>query len=127
MKSAGKLILIGYWEGPETDHSWPSPEELIDQSWDPEERELVGFYLSTGMVSMGCMGFSRCRLCDRPNGNLELSDGEFVWPDGLSHYVREHSVRLPEPFVAHAVAMTDRLESADRDLDWWRSFRKSGA
>lgn len=25
MVQPGKLILIGYWDGPETDHTWPSP------------------------------------------------------------------------------------------------------
>jgi len=126
MVPARKLILIGYWDGPDTDHSWPSPEAFVDRSWDPEIRELIASYLSMGLLARSYMGFSRCRLCQRLNGDLELSDGVFVWPDGLSHYVADHGVRLPERFVSHALAMTDELERADRDLDWWRSFKAQG-
>jgi hypothetical protein len=123
MVQSTRLILIGYWDGPETDHSWPSPEEFVDPSWDAEERELVASYVSTGLVARSFMGFSRCRFCGRENGNLELSDGLFVWPEGLAHYVTEHAVRLPDRFVEHALDMTDGLETADREVDWWREFR----
>lgn len=61
------------------------------------------------------------------NGNIELSDGYYVWPDGLAHYASEHAVRLPERFVAHVSIMIDALEGAERDVDWWRSVEiKSG-
>jgi hypothetical protein len=119
------LTVVGYWDGPETDHSWPSPETLVDETWDAEERELVAAYLSTGLVAQSYMGYSRCRFCGRQNGNLDLSDGVFVWPEGLSHYVSDHSVRLPERFVTHPLNTTDELENAHRDLDWWRSLRSA--
>ena len=40
------LILIGYWHGPQTDHSWPSPEDFVDTSWaddddDDDDREDI--------------------------------------------------------------------------------------
>jgi hypothetical protein len=44
-----------------------------------------------------------------------------VWPDGLSHYVSDHGVRLPDEFVQHASSRTESLEEAERDLEWWRS------
>ncbi|WP_251044132.1 hypothetical protein [Arthrobacter sp. ISL-48] len=117
-----KLILIGYWDGPQTGRSWPSPEQFVDASWDTEERDFVAYYLQMGLITRSYMGFSRCRFCGKENGNLELSDGHFVWPDGLAHYVVEHAVRLPDRFVRHAFAKIDGLESAARDLEWWRGI-----
>jgi uncharacterized protein (DUF952 family) len=32
-------------------------------------------------------------------GDSDLYDGEWVWPEGLAHYVERHAVRLPEDFV----------------------------
>ncbi|WP_251043454.1 hypothetical protein [Arthrobacter sp. ISL-48] len=117
-----KLILIGYWDGPQTDRSWPSPEQFVDASWDTEERDFVAYYLQMGLIARSYMGFSRCRFCGKENGNLELSDGHFVWPDGLAHYVVEHAVRLPDRFVRHSFATIDSLESAARDVEWWRGI-----
>lgn len=115
-----RLILIGYWAGAETDDSWPDPKDFMDPSWDSEEREVMASYLSAGLVARTYMGFSRCRVCGVNNGNLELSDGYYVWPDGLAHYVADHAVRLPERFVAHVSAMIEALEGAERDVGWWR-------
>ena len=116
-----KLVLIGYWDGPETDHSWPAVENFVDMGWDADEREFVVSYLQSGVMVWGCMGFSLCRFCGQENGNLELSDGHFMWPDGLAHYVAEHGVRLPDLFIHHSVARMEGLESAVRDAGWWKS------
>ena len=32
-------------------------------------------------------------------GSGEFSDGEWLWPEGLAHYIEAHQVRLPEPVV----------------------------
>ncbi len=36
-------------------------------------------------------------------GSTCLSDGHFIWPVGLAHYVDKHLVRPPEEFVRHAL------------------------
>jgi hypothetical protein len=33
-------------------------------------------------------------------GGGEFTDGEWLWPEGLAHYVEAHSVRLPDAVVA---------------------------
>ena len=119
------LTLVGYWDGPETDHSWPSPTDFIDESWDLEERDFIASYLLMGLVVRTYMGYSRCRICGRENGDSELSDGRFVWPIGLSHYVSQHGVRLPTRFVEHAIRTIERLESLERDEDWWREIGRA--
>lgn len=115
-----KLMLIGYWDGAETKHSWPAVEDFVDTEWDAEEREDVVRYLGTGLIVRLYMGYSRCRFCGQNNGYMELSDGHFVWPGGLAHYVAEHGVRLPKLFVEHSFAMTEALGNAERDIDWWK-------
>ncbi|RRD04749.1 hypothetical protein EII34_09425 [Arachnia propionica] len=115
-----RLILIGYWDGPLASPGWPTVEDFVDSNWDAEERELVADHLQTGMIVRRYMGYSPCRFCGRNNGSLELTDGHFVWPEGLAHYVLEHDVRLPERFVRHVLDMIDTLESAEHDEDWWR-------
>jgi hypothetical protein len=44
-----------------------------------------------------------------PTGRLDLSDGVWLWPEGLAHYVEAHGVRLPDEFVAYAVARDFRV------------------
>lgn len=96
-------------------------EPFIDESGDEDERRMIAAYLKFGVITRASMGYSSCRVCGVDNGNLELSDGLFVWPQGLSHYVAEHSVRLPDRFVTYAIERIEMLEQADRDEDWWRS------
>lgn len=122
MSGADELTVIGYWDGPHTSAGWPRPEQFVDTEWDADERELVADYLARGHVARACMGYSECRMCGQPNGSLEFSDGAFVWPEGLGHYVVDHAVRLPARFVEHAVARTESLELAPRDEAWWSAL-----
>jgi hypothetical protein len=118
-----ELILIGYWRAKDAAH-WPDPVDFIDSTWDVDERDIVVDYLSRGFVVRAYMGYSPCRICGRDNGALELSDGIYVWPEGLAHYLADHGVRPPEQFVAHALAMAEAFETAGRDESWWRSLAK---
>ena len=64
-------------------------------------------------------GFSRCRICDCMNGSSEHTALGFTWPSGLSHYIREHNVRVTMAFrqsiLSHAeesAAATDQPDSS---------------
>ena len=81
---------------------------------------MVGIYIANGTVARACLGFSPCRMCGRPNGAVEYTDGTYLWPQGLVHYLDDHDVRLPDEFVRHAIARLDAIETAEIDLDWWR-------
>jgi hypothetical protein len=62
-------------------------------------------------------------------GSGELSDGRYVWPEGLAHYVAEHGVRLPNEFVHHVLAgpasTAEGIGSKNFDTivddQWWRA------
>ena len=114
------LRLIGYWAGPGA-LNWPDPKDFVDPTWDRLERETIADYLRCGFIYRAFGGLSICRLCGRENGALELSDGVWLWPDGLAHYVDDHGVRLPAEFVDHALEYLDKLGDAERDVEWWRA------
>ena len=118
------LTLIGYWRW-ERDPALPDPSDFVDKAWDHQERSLVASYLESGRLFRRFGGFSTCRICGERNGAKEYTDGTFLWPEGLAHYVREHSVRLPARVVDHIV------QKADEDFDqqivdevWWRSMTR---
>ena len=113
------LRLIGYWRS-DSDPSLPDPAAFVDKAWDEDERHQVDWYFSHGTMLRVAMGFSRCRVCGEPNGSAEFTDGTYVWPEGLAHYVREHAVRLPNPVIEHVKRRLDELEGMHVDVDWWR-------
>lgn len=134
-----KLILIGYWHNWKETH-WPDPARFVDPSWDLETRETVINYLDSGKRLFVSMGTSWCRFrCHQHGhafglGSATLTDGVYLWPDGLSHYLDAHDVRLPDEFVEHALRHSkqpDLLEASlqslaeesdlDEEHDWWRA------
>lgn len=45
-------------------------------------------------------------------GCTTLTDGKYVWPEGLAHYISEHAVRPPEDFVKHSLKNLRALREA---------------
>jgi hypothetical protein len=115
------LVRLGYWFGDQSP-GWPDVRAFIDADWDADERADVVSYLGRGLVARRYLGFSSCRICGQAVGSLELSDGVFIWPEGLAHYASEHSVRLPLRFVEHVAERTAELEEAVVDDRWWRGL-----
>jgi len=81
----GELVrLLGFWASPD-DESLPDPADLVDASWDEADREWIADYLDRGQIAASYMGASRCRLCSCVNGSRDLTDGAYLWPEGLTH------------------------------------------
>jgi hypothetical protein len=101
------LRAIGYWIGYLEDRARPAPQELVGEM-PADHRERVADYLDAGMTHEMYLGTSWCRFgCGIDNakmGNRALSDDTWVWPEGLSHYVREHGVLLPDEFILHVLS-----------------------
>ena len=114
------LRRLGYWLGPDAP-GWPDVGRFVDAEWDADVRAEVWSYVRAGFPARAYLGPSMCRFCGEAVGSLELSDGVFIWPEGLAHYVREHAVRLPDLFVEHVHARVLELEEAPVDDDWWRT------
>lgn len=71
--------------------------------FDDVTRATIADYLNNGRKVETYLGSSYCRFgCkDVDMGSADLSDGIFVWPEGLSHYVLVHHVMLPSEFLKH--------------------------
>lgn len=128
----GPLIEVGFWADPRNERDErPNPARLVDEDWGKTASSLaVGLYLRCGFLESFELGYSFCRLgCGGGGGGAvsegqgaegsnkfmgctTLTDGKYVWPEGLAHYVSEHSVRLPENFVSHSLGNLRALREA---------------
>ena len=113
-----RFSVIGYWRS-DREPEWPDPADFVDLEWDSDERRMVAEYLRNGLIARACMGLSPRRTCGKPNGSLELTDGELLWPEGLVHFVEDHNVRLPRGIVERMIARLDDFDEADLDLAPW--------
>lgn len=115
------LIRLGYWLGA-NEPGWPDVRPFVDETWDSQTRTEVVLHLRQGAVARRYLGYSACRICGELVGSLELSDGTYIWPEGLAHYVGLHGVRLPQTFVDHVEVTREKLEAAEVSDGWWRSL-----
>jgi hypothetical protein len=115
------LTLIGYWQG-KFAPGWPRVTDFVDENWDQRERRQVAQYLQQEgfRVPWRAAGASRCRFCGVSNGSTELTDGVYLWPDGLAHYVSEHGVRLPVSVIRHILSRPHRRSELVREA-WWKT------
>ena len=98
---------LGFWADDNEEAGLPRPHDFVDTSWDPHIRTVVQIYLDQSVPELlsVCGGHSPCRLCDRStNGCAEHSDGLYLWPSGLTHYLSAHAVKPPQDFIDHVLA-----------------------
>ena len=112
------LKSVGYWRSAQRP-KYPDPADLVDETWSQDEREDVAFYLSSALIPRTWMGYSPCRICGRDNGAVDFTDGVYIWPEGLAHYVEDHAVRLPHEFVEHVIREQAKYETIEQDDGWW--------
>jgi hypothetical protein len=111
------LPHIGYWaesQDPLKDRYetkrilLPWPGDFLDPEWRGHEKNMVIVHLRDAPNVEHWRGFSSCRLCTQHHGSTDKSDGAYVWPSGLAHYVEEHSLRPPPEFVSHIIRYNNR-------------------
>lgn len=97
-----KLIEVGYWKS-DDEPNYPDPTTV--GKIDPEIKKIVLDYLSKGKLNDRWKGYSYCRfncgINDSDMGSTDYTDGVYVWPVGLTHYVGTHNVNLPQHFIDH--------------------------
>ena len=103
MSQLEQMPRVGYWRSPE-EPDLPHPGDFVDASWDATERRKVIEYLDDAyQISMFSFGPSWCRMgcagVPEDIGTEDLTDGVWLFPEGLVHYVRHHAVRPSEAFL----------------------------
>jgi hypothetical protein len=123
--NSSPMRVIGYWIESLLDASYLPPQEFVGSLAGADRKALAG-YLDQGDVYETYRGLSWCRFyCGREMGCREFTDGHWVWPEDLSHYVREHGVVLPQEFMQHArigVSRISRPTWSERSVDatFWK-------
>jgi len=96
------IRAIGYWQN-DYENWFPKPQSLVGKTYPLSLRDAICRYLDSGEMFRVYMGYSSCRfscgISDFQMGTCDLSDGQWMWPEGLSHYIRIHDVLLPEEFI----------------------------
>lgn len=102
------LHEIGYWLESTGERAPVDPTRLVNAAWASADRGRLVSYLRQGRPIFSYMGTSFCRFsCGVPRaemGSADLSDGTWIWPEGLAHYVEKHAIELPDEFLEHARA-----------------------
>lgn len=144
-ESPNKLIAIGYWKSTSsslcrTPGLLPNPALLVKPKRNFEESlDHVLGYLANGSELLHWRGFSHCRICevsDQTMGSRCLTDGTWVWPEGLAHYVATHSIDLPDELVHlmrenswvphQSEIVVPRDVSSVYDFSFWIDWAASG-
>src|SRR5690242_3725805 len=101
MNEKKQLIGIGYWHST-YEPDYPDPGKFVDNEWDKEEKGNIFRYLQSGhSMPYVAKGVSWCRFrCGVNHLDAdEFTDGKYVWPEGLAHYIDKHEVRLPNEVI----------------------------
>jgi hypothetical protein len=131
MKS--KLIRLFFFnDGRDSEYIWP--QEISGKSiLTVEEKKWAVNYLKSGHVALRWKGYDDCRICKQTLGTKCLTDGTFIWPEKIEHYLEEHDILFPDEFVLHMNKQRWRispqlkikeLSSNNTDESFWMSWCK---
>ena len=99
MDNVISLKEVGFWKDSGDDRIDPRMLPKMD----PNLHILT--YLKNGFCLGEYTGYSHCRfecgVSDYEMGNKDLTDGVYIWPEGLIHYIEQHNISLPRYFIDH--------------------------
>ena len=95
------LTVIGMWNSDEI-NLYIHPQELMSVDSYSNKEKLIA-YLDSGEVFQSWLGDADCQLgCGEDDlATTDLTDGVWLWPQSLSHYIDAHDVVLPDAFLSH--------------------------
>mmetsp|Transcript_1152 Transcript_1152/g.1622 ORF Transcript_1152/g.1622 Transcript_1152/m.1622 type:complete len:193 (+) Transcript_1152:251-829(+) len=125
---------VGFWKRNDDDNDRrPDPKDLVDTEFyrsNPGLKEIIVEYLCLGYLESYEFGYSSCRFDCGVTG-LEMgccsqTDGQFVWPEGLFHYIIKHNVKIPENFLNHIMKMDCKRRGSMKtdSVQLWDSIQK---
>lgn len=97
MPTRMRLKAIGYWMSDVQDYL-PVPKAGI---WNENDRQKAITYLDASPMALTNRAGELCHLCNKEIGGMERTDGIYIWPSSLVHYIKDHCVTLPPYFMQH--------------------------
>lgn len=85
---------IGYWKS-DAYPFYPDPHDYIRTDASPDLIHDLTTKLRAGRVIGRYRGYHYCRICNVQAGSAVMTNGVYVYPEGLIHYVEEHRVIVP--------------------------------
>lgn len=106
---------IGFWAPPD---EYPNVLTETNNPWgknNPLQLGAVVWHLEHGIVVARYSGMSKCLICEKPLGNVDMSDQVYCWPQGYEHYLMEHEVKPPDDFIAHIELLNEISPQLGKD------------
>lgn len=104
-----KIRKEGFWYSKYEPH-FPKPEQM--GVWaNKENANRFCTLLKRVEKKARCKGYkgsSICRICKKKNGSTTFFYKNWVWPEGLIHYIKEHNV-VPSKTFMQFIRMHSRL------------------
>lgn len=113
----------GYWNYGAPASKFPALNDAIDVSWSPpDKKQLVTYLDGAPLVRVYSYTGFLCPLCAAMLDISERTDGVWVWPMSLSHFVKLHGVVIPDAFAGR-IREQDYVPPSDftgsiGDLPW---------
>lgn len=95
---------FGFWQvDAENDAHLPLLETWIAPAWQPEDREELLSYIENAPLVVASSNLkSPCLICGALQNSSDFrSDGDWLWPADLAHYISQHRVRIPDSMIQH--------------------------
>ena len=93
------IEYIGYWS--DGKNGFPLPQSNAVEN-NEEAIKMLDKILENA-TALSFRGFSKCRCCNKNNGNKEYSivanNKTYIIPEGYRHYLVEHKIK-PSPLIA---------------------------
>jgi len=103
---------------------FPSIIDVSGAEWDEDEIQKVASYLRSGAIAIASPGIAR-NVVDGTQFAATTSwrsDGVWLWPDTLAHYLERYRIRLPAKLIDHIRAngyvVPTVTEHSLRSLEW---------
>lgn len=79
----------------------PQFSDFIEPDWlSGEKDKIINYLRNADCILAASKPPAKCFLCDEKVCLASFrSDGVWLWPTVLSHYVERHEIRLPDAFV----------------------------
>lgn len=111
-KNIVKLTLVGDYDKIDTYNFYKLNQNK--RSYTDHKSRIVDYLVGSRCISVDKPLNYPCKLCKRTfETNEYLSDGTYVWPSTLSHYVGYHNVTIPDYFYSHMFKNNFKYEKVD--------------